>query len=143
MRHDIGVKAYVLAVLGACGGSHAAAPNSNAQVSNRAGAADARAPCVPPQTLTVNAKRRPNLDANDPDYGKWTPWHVILVRDAGGAVTVVMDGDQLHWTFTASGAYDCAHAKLFLSSHEPFNLELDVPSHRGAIKSIDDTWELY
>ncbi len=131
-------------VLACACGSRAAAPQSTAPVSNRAGAADTPAPCVPPPTLTVNAKRRPNLDANDPDYGKWTPWHVILVRDADdGAIAVVMDGDQLHWTFTATGAYDCSHAKLSLSSHEPFDLELDVRSHRGTIKSIDDTWELF
>jgi hypothetical protein len=138
------MRPLVLLLVCACGGQRAAAPASATQVSNRA---DAASPppgeCVPPETLTINARRRMNLDANDPDFGKTTPWHVIIVREADGELAVVMHGDQMHWTFSAHGVYDCAHAELTLDTHEPFRLELDVPSHRGRIESIDATWELF
>lgn len=137
------MRRLVLVLVCACGARSASTPVSTAPVGNHDGAATAPAACVPPTTRTLNARRRKNLDATDPDFGKTTPWHVILVRDANGAVTVVMDGDQMHWTFAARGVYDCAHAELSLDTHEPFQLELDVPARRGTITSIDDTWELY
>lgn len=136
------MRALVLGLCGACGAGSATSAGAT-QVSNQAAPSSTPTRCEPPQTLTLHANRRPNLDADDPNFGKTTPWNVILVRNADGTVHVVMDGDKLHWTFEASGVYDCAHAELSLDTHEPFHLELDVASRKGSIESIDDTWELY
>jgi hypothetical protein len=98
--------------------------------------------CSLPPSLVMSAKRFGNLDADDPDASRWTRWLVVVIPHTSKRASVVMVGDGIRWTFAANGNLDCARIELGFDTHEPMSLELDVANRTGAIRSIDDRWEL-
>lgn len=141
MRHVLAV-----IVLCACGGSQQLA------IENRGGAASTS--CELPARLDFEARRYGNVDADDPDYQVWSPWHVGIQFENGttrAAVdkarvrgTLAMTGDDLTWTFDIAGTLDHSTCRITLGAdtHEPINLEVDLHEHTGTIRSIDDIWLL-
>jgi hypothetical protein len=126
-----------MVVVGGCG---AAGPDV---VANRGGSP--MTSCPSPRRLVLQARRYANLDADEADYQKWTPWRVQLELTDELRGTLVMTGDRLDWKLQVAGRLDPVHCELTLAadSHEPVNLRIHLgPPVTGDIRSIDDVWLL-
>lgn len=131
-----------LLVLAACG---SAPPPPHALASQGSGSA----PCDLPARIDIAARRYANVDDDDPSYGKWTAWQIVLdlAEDDRRAVTgkLAMRGDHYDWHFSVHGKLDRATCALSLvaATHDPTWIDLRVRGPiSGTIKTIDDHWRI-